>query len=50
MFALKGEIGQFIYAPFILTRYPCHTQAVERASKLVSQASRSRNGEEAICK
>ena len=41
------EIKSFDEIPFEVPKYPCHTQAVERAIRLVSEASTSVVGFEA---
>ena len=41
------EIRGFILTPLELPRYPCHTQAVERGIKVVSEAAAAVIGEEA---
>ena len=37
----------FVDQPMIIPRYPCHTQAVERATKLVTKAAGSVIGQDA---
>ena len=41
------EIRGFIHTPLELPQYPCHTQAVERGIKVVSEAASAVIGEEA---
>ena len=41
------EIMGFVDQPMIIPRYPCHTQAVERAIKLVTEAAGSVIGQDA---
>ena len=42
-----AEISAFRDSPFQVPKYPCHTQAVERAIRLVSEASTAVIGQEA---
>ena len=35
----ENEILSYKETPFVVSKYPCHTQAVERAIRLVSEAS-----------
>ena len=43
----EEEILSFKETPFAVPKYPCHTQAVERAVRLVSEASAAVVGKEA---
>ena len=43
----KEEILGFVDKPMIVPDYPCHTQAVERTIKLVTEAASSVIGQEA---
>ena len=43
----EAEILSFKEAPFAVPKYPCHTQAVERAVRLVSEASAAVVGKDA---